>query len=170
MLVCPNCDVEYEAGKNFCRHCGSPLVDKPSAAPASGIAGDPWRAAQVNKIAAVLHRITSEGGDGNFAIFWVDRAKNYYIQFGAVCGFPTLDCEAVNNTYLQPAFKLDDQKISRLLSLGWHRGPEQHTRQWQAAGEKDRLQIADTVLTALVEVYGLMHGQELEVEMALEDL
>jgi len=31
MPICPNCGIEYEEGKKFCRECGSPLV--PSAAP-----------------------------------------------------------------------------------------------------------------------------------------
>jgi ketosteroid isomerase-like protein len=28
MLVCKNCNVEYEEGKKFCKHCGDPLVPK----------------------------------------------------------------------------------------------------------------------------------------------
>ncbi len=28
MLVCKNCDIEYEIGKKFCKHCGEPLVPK----------------------------------------------------------------------------------------------------------------------------------------------
>jgi len=35
MLVCKNCNVEYEEGKKFCKHCGDPLVpkDEPLSAP-----------------------------------------------------------------------------------------------------------------------------------------
>jgi rRNA maturation endonuclease Nob1/ketosteroid isomerase-like protein len=28
MLVCKNCNIEYEEGKKFCKHCGDPLVPK----------------------------------------------------------------------------------------------------------------------------------------------
>ncbi len=28
MLVCKNCNIEYEDGKKFCKHCGDPLVPK----------------------------------------------------------------------------------------------------------------------------------------------
>jgi ketosteroid isomerase-like protein len=35
MLVCKNCNIEYEEGKKFCKHCGDPLVpkDEPLSAP-----------------------------------------------------------------------------------------------------------------------------------------
>jgi len=35
MLVCKNCNIEFEEGKKFCKHCGDPLVPKeePLAAP-----------------------------------------------------------------------------------------------------------------------------------------
>src|SRR4030043_359179 len=28
MLICKNCNIEYEEGKKFCKHCGEPLVPK----------------------------------------------------------------------------------------------------------------------------------------------
>lgn len=28
MLVCKNCNIEYEEGKKFCKHCGDPLAPK----------------------------------------------------------------------------------------------------------------------------------------------
>lgn len=32
MLICKNCNVEYEEGKKFCKHCGDPLVPKEESA------------------------------------------------------------------------------------------------------------------------------------------
>lgn len=33
MPVCPKCSIQYEEGKKFCKHCGSPLVAEPTKPP-----------------------------------------------------------------------------------------------------------------------------------------
>jgi len=124
-------------------------------------------------IATPLRRIQEEGGDGNFVIFVADEEKNYYIQFVAARGAMRLYAEAASNDFVSQGFVLGADQIALLQSIGWepptYSSPNFH-RVWEAADDNDRLLIANEVMRAFVEVYGLSPNQSLDVKLALEDL
>ena len=56
MLVCPTCNIDYEEGKKFCKHCGTRLIQKPTAP----------RAPEV-RLQAFTQGISADGrSDGSF--------------------------------------------------------------------------------------------------------
>lgn len=125
----------------------------------------------VARIAESLRRITREGGDGNFVIFLVDEAKNYYVQFGASRGDTELRGEAVSNEYLEPEFALSERQIRQLSSLGWQYDPHESPnfyRDWEVKNDDDRLAVAQDVMRMLTQVYGLSPDQEFTIEINLE--
>ena len=42
MLVCPTCNIDYEEGKKFCKHCGTRLIQKPAAPQAPEVRLPAW--------------------------------------------------------------------------------------------------------------------------------
>jgi hypothetical protein len=128
---------------------------------------------KVSAIAKSLRRIQEEGGSGSFAILTADEAKNYYIQFMGEQGEPLLYCEAVSNEVLEPAYALTADQIAKLSQLGWEKpgqasgtGPN-YSRDWMARDDVDRLYIAQEVMDAFVEVYGVRGDQPLVIELNL---
>ena len=129
---------------------------------------------KVSAIAESLRRLQEEGGSDSFAIFTADEARNYYIQFLGGQGEPLLYCEAVGNQSLKPEYSLTADQIAKLVDLGWEQ-PFQasgmspnYSRDWLAEDDTDRLYIAQEVMDAFIEVYGIQGDQPLVVQLSLE--
>ena len=122
-------------------------------------------------IAQHLGRIQQEGGQGNFVIFESDSKANYFIQFTGSKGDSSLYAEAAGNPVIPKNYRLDQEKLVKLMQLGWQTpAPDSpnHHLQWQANSYNDRLAIAKIVMQTLVEVYGSDPEQPLEVNLNLE--
>ena len=125
-------------------------------------------------IAGSLRRIQDDGGGGSFVVFTLDEEKGYYIQLAVGPREGLLWAEAVSNKFLQPEFALSPERTARLESMGWN-APRQSSnfknfyREWEAASDGDRLQIARETVRVMVEVYGWAPGQSLQVELVLQD-
>ena len=119
------------------------------------------------KIAEFLRLIQEKGREGNFVHFVVDAQKNYYIQFTAECGKTSLYAEAVSNEYLKPEFALTTEQIAHLRSMGWNAPGPNFYQEREAITDEDRLQIAQEVIRALVEVDGWVPGQPVAIELWL---
>lgn len=127
-------------------------------------------------IVECLRRIQTEGADiaGNAAIFTADGARNYYIQFAAghdntpdAHDGTYLYAEAVGNEYLDRKFALSRQQVMSLQALGWNLpdGSGNYWRTYQAADDRERQWIAQDVMQAFAEVYGVPSGQVIKVEL-----
>lgn len=119
------------------------------------------------KITESLRCIQEEGGEGNYVHFVVGAEMNYYIQFAAECGRTSLYAEAVSNEYLKPEFALTTEQIAHLRSMGWNAPGPNFYQDREAITDEDRLQIAQEVIQALVEVYGWVPGQPIGIELWL---
>ncbi len=129
-------------------------------------------------IVTSLRQIQTEGDDiaSNFVILIADNEKNYYIQFATghdetpLGGdAASLYSEAVGNEVLRPEFALSPEQIARLQSLGWKPAPATPNfyRTWKAADDNDRRLIAQEVMRAFTEVYGLPRNRAIEVELTI---
>jgi hypothetical protein len=129
---------------------------------------------KVSAIAESLRRVQQEGRSGSFAIFTADEAKKYYVQFAGGQGEARLYCEAVSNESLKPEYALTEEQTAKLVDLGWEQ-PFQvsgmspnYSRDWLAEDDTDRLYIAQEVMDAFIEVYGVQADQPLVVRLNLE--
>ena len=128
----------------------------------------------VATIAEYLRRIQEEGDGSNFVIFTVDSRKGYYIQCAAGYGQTLLWAEAVGSDFVEPEYALSSERLARLESMGWN-APEESLkianfhREWEAVGDEDRSRVAREIVRAMVEVYGWVPDQPIEVELVLQD-
>lgn len=83
-------------------------------------------------IAFALRRITTEGGDGNFAIILADASKNYYAQFASVCGATGVYAELVGNGNVDPEYEISEERVNCLYTIGWEVGESGNfIREWE---------------------------------------
>ena len=119
-------------------------------------------------IISSLRQIQEEGGDGSFTVFSYDP---YFIQFMAHKDEP-LYAEAVSNNFLEGDFRLNEDQMNRLETMGWLPPDELQVNYWQdnLSGNNDdeRLAIAKLVIKTFKEIYNLPEGKELKVEVILE--
>ena len=119
-------------------------------------------------IVSSLHRIQEEGGNGSFTVFSFDP---YFIQIMALKDEP-LYAEAVSNNFLEGDFRLNEDQMNRLETMGWLPPEELQVNYWQdnLSGNNDdeRMVIARLVIQTFKEVYYLPEGEELKVEIILE--
>lgn len=171
-LRCPKCGhslrIAFGGSAIICRSCGASWV-------ASGEAiCEPLNAredAVVSQIAYALRQVCEEGGQENFAIFEVDKKRNYYVQVAGSCGDPEIYGEAASNNLLTPQDALDEQQIDLLASLGWHPPSPNDLNFYQVwvASSKDAYQpVAYGILQTLIQVYGFSADQEISVNVTLE--
>jgi len=126
---------------------------------------------QLTTIIEALRRIQTEGGAGNFAIIAPAEKAHYYIQFACARGSAQLYAEAVCNDYLDADSALDEMQIARLGSLGWSppgSGYLNFYREWQAARDDQRQEVAQAARQAFIEVYRITPDSQLNIEMVLE--
>jgi hypothetical protein len=126
----------------------------------------------LHKIALSLKRIQAEGGDHNFVIFTVgDDEAGYYLQFAGGLARTLLYGEAVSNHFLQEEWKLGQQQIDKLQTLGWQPPTSDKVNfycEWQAKSSEDRVAIAEMVIKTFTEVYGLNLDRGLHINLHLE--
>lgn len=106
-------------------------------------------------------------GSVEFAILTADRRRNYYVQlYGRPPG--QVDAEAVSNAYLDPKWSLDEQRIARLIDIGWAApaGSAANFSTTLTVGSDDELDRAsDFILQTLRDVYGLAATRAPRIEV-----
>jgi hypothetical protein len=125
----------------------------------------------IGMIAQHLGRIQQEGGQGNFVVFSADDKANYYIQFAGQKGGNALYAEAAGNPVIPKNYRLDQEKQTKLLELGWTPPTQDgvnYSKQWQAVSYDDRIQIANTVMRTFVDVYGIDLDHPIDPNLVLE--
>jgi len=126
----------------------------------------------LNEIVTSLRRILNEGGKNNFVIFESDKNKNYYIQFAGAPTYPSsLHAEAVGNGVLLPEFKLNENKIILLKSLGWNLPDGSNSnfyREYKVINDNSLIGIANDVIRTFVDVYNCSLVDNLNIKLNLE--
>ncbi|MEM9822665.1 MAG: hypothetical protein AAF985_16405 [Bacteroidota bacterium] len=73
----------------------------------------------IEKIPSLLNRLTTEGSDNNFLILYLNKDRNFFIQFASQKDSDTIICLAVSNAYLEKKNWLSSDQITRMSELGW---------------------------------------------------
>lgn len=129
-------------------------------------------------IASLLRRIQTEGSDisGNALILISNELRNYYIQFAAGHDETpdgrdpySLYAEASGNEILEARFKLSDDQVHSLLSLGWKppQSSPNYFQSWVSRNDEDRASIAELVLETFQQVYAYRFEDELKYELMI---
>jgi len=100
--------------------------------------------------------------DKRHVVFEVDRVRGYYVQFLSPAGATHLYGELVSNRNLPTKSALDDEQVSQLLARGWELGAGNFKRYWEIASNDAFKAIAEEVLSALEETYGVDTESPLE--------
>ncbi len=116
------------------------------------------------EIAAVLQRMTREGGDGNFVIV---SAGDYYVQFYGQPGDRTVGCEAVSNAYLSGKRELRLDQINELKRRGFVLDGN-FLREFNL-DDSDEYQLAQMTVELLQRVYEVAADAMVRVELNLEE-
>lgn len=122
------------------------------------------------EISTNLQKIVMEQGDDRFVIFTIDQPKNYYIQCMHVPDSNFINAEAVSNEYLADADKLNQEKLSKLQSIGWNTligNDENFQLDFKICSIEDYDHLARTIVETLIEVYDYNPKNEIDIDLNL---
>ncbi|HEY9070253.1 MAG TPA: hypothetical protein VIV61_08330 [Candidatus Ozemobacteraceae bacterium] len=140
---------------------------------------------------AVLKRLQTEGGAGNFLVI-EEPATGYYIQIAGSNGSALLHLEAVGNAYLDVTRRLSPAQHNRLRQLGWSDPAQQrhpgaagslptscgsdpawscpnHFIDCQVHDGNDREWLARLIMKTFADVYGIGSNASLDLRLNLEE-
>ena len=117
-----------------------------------------------SRIEAALHRIITEGGNGNFVIA---STGEYYVQFASEPDATEIFMEAVGNAYLDGDAALTDEQEQSLAGLGF---TCDEAGNWGLVSEVNPLglkELSAMAVAILRDIYGVSPSSiELTVELA----
>lgn len=119
---------------------------------------------------AVLARLQTEGGDGNFLVI-EEPTTGYYIQIAGSNGSAQLHLEAIGNTYLDVTRWLSPEQHARLRQLGWSdpaRDCPNHFIDCQVHDASDREWLAGLIMKTFADVYAVGGDASLDLRLNLE--
>jgi hypothetical protein len=121
-------------------------------------------------IAAMIGQLLTEGGDGNYAIFDVNKTLGYYAQILAQPSGSHVYIEVVGDANLDESRGYDARQKGLLASRHWVPADEGGNlyREWVVMGESDRIRIAEELLYVFTDVFMALPSQSITVELNFE--
>jgi hypothetical protein len=137
------------------------------------LASEGWRLrGNLARIVYALRCIYEEGMDGNFVTFSHVSEGNYFVQFAGSCGEAELFGDASSNHYVDAGYELDDEQIGLMEAHDWETpGPDDFSgfnRQFQAASDMERFQIALEIQYIFEKVYRVDFSPALYINLCLQ--
>jgi hypothetical protein len=121
-------------------------------------------------IAAIIGQLLTEGGDGNYAIFDVNKTLGYYAQILAQPSGSHVYVEVVGDENLDESRGYDSRQKGLLASRYWVPADEGGNlyREWVVMGESDRIRIAEELLYVFTEIFMASPSQSITIDLNLE--
>ena len=97
-------------------------------------------------------------------IFHLSWEKSYFVQAGNI-GQNAISVETVSNHALSDPDRLNEKQTARLIELGF-KPPEEfnYTREFESIDDAKLTEIAELMLTTMIDVFGYVPGTPVEIE------